>query len=179
MAIPGVVGTATGVGAEGLGAVLVFTKTPGVAGIPKDLDGVLVIVKVTGEIKALPKPPSPPGKDKPGGDPVDPIDPTSRFNRPVPIGVSTGHPAITAGTIGARVTDGTDVYALSNNHVYADENKSSVGDTVIQPGTYDGGAAPADAIGTLFDFEPINFSGLDNIIDAASMVPLVISPLTT
>jgi len=34
--------------------------------------------------------------------------------RPVPIGVSTGHPDITAGTIGARVTDGVNVYALSN-----------------------------------------------------------------
>ncbi|MFC1608029.1 hypothetical protein ACFL47_08665 [Candidatus Latescibacterota bacterium] len=146
---------------------MVFTNTPGVAGLPKNFDGVPVIVKVTGEIKALPKPPSSPGKDKPGEDPVDPIDPTSRFDRPVPIGVSTGHPAITAGTIGARVTDGSDVYALSNNLVYADENMSSIGDTVIQPGTYDGGATPADAIGTLFDYEPINFSGADNLIDAA------------
>jgi hypothetical protein len=56
--------------------------------------------------------------------------------------VSTGHPAITAGTIGARVTDGTDVFALSNNHVYADVNAASIGDAVIQPGTFDDGSSP-------------------------------------
>jgi len=73
------------------------------------------------------------------------------------------------------VTDGTNVYALSNNHVYADENTTTKGDAVIQPGTYDGGSSPADDIGTLFDFEPIVFDpdptddipGPDNIIDAA------------
>jgi len=58
----------------------------------------------------------------------------------VPTGVSTGHPAITAGTIAARVTDGINVYALSNNHVYADENQAALGDEMIQPGTYDGGS---------------------------------------
>lgn len=83
------------------------------------------------------------------------------------IGISTGHPAITAGTIGCRVTDGTNVYALSNNHVYADENNAAIGDAVIQPGTYDGGSSPADDIGTLADFEPIDFSGGPNLIDAA------------
>ena len=73
----------------------------------------------------------------------------------MPIGVSTGHPDITAGTIGARVTDGTNVYALSNNHVYANKNLAVIGDAVIQPGTFDGGSSPADDIGTLADFEPI------------------------
>ena len=94
-------------------------------------------------------------------------DTTARCDRPVPIGVSTGHPSITAGTIGARVTDGTDVYALSNNHVYAASNGATIGDNVLQPGTFDGGADPADAIGTLFDFEPIVFGGALNTIDAA------------
>ena len=85
----------------------------------------------------------------------------------MPIGVSTGHPTITAGTIGARVTDGTIVYALSNNHVYAASNSASKGDAVIQPGTFDGGSSPADDIGTLDDFEPLDFSGGDNEFDAA------------
>ena len=85
----------------------------------------------------------------------------------MPIGVSTGHPAITVGTIGCRVTDGTDVYALSNNHVYAASSVADIGDAVIQPGTRDGGSSSADDIGTLFDFEPIKFDGSDNIIDAA------------
>jgi len=97
------------------------------------------------------------------------VDTTARFVRPVPIGVSTGHPNITAGTIGARVTDGTDFYALSNNHVYADENLASIGDVVLQPGTFDGGEVPIDQIGTLYDFETIVFNDItaSNQMDAA------------
>lgn len=170
MALADVVGTATGLGANGTPVVLVLTRAPGVAGVPRSLDGVQVVVKVTGEIVALAKGGKPgPPDDKPGngGGGGESVDPTSRFDRPVPIGVSTGHPAITAGTIGARVTDGTDVYALSNNHVYARENLASIGDAVIQPGTYDGGISPADDIGTLADFEFIYFDGSDNTIDAA------------
>ena len=56
----------------------------------------------------------------------------------MPIGVSTGHPAITAGTIGARVTDGTNVFALSNNHIYANSNNAAIGDSALQPGSIDG-----------------------------------------
>ncbi len=59
------------------------------------------------------------------------------------------------------------MYALSNNHVYADANEASIGDAVIQPGTFDGGTSPADDIGTLAAFEPIDFSGGANYIDAA------------
>ena len=149
MAIPGVVGTATGLGPNGP-AVIVLTEAPGIAGIPPNLDGVPVIMKVTGEIRAL-------------------THATGRFDRPVPIGVSTGHPNITAGTIACRVkdTDGN-VYALSNNHVYADENNASIGDNVLQPGPFDGGTDPADAIATLSDFELIVFKRkAKNEIDAA------------
>jgi hypothetical protein len=100
--------------------------------------------------------------------PATPIDPSDRFTRPVPIGVSTGHPDITAGTIGCRVTDGIKVYALSNNHVYANENRATVGDAVIQPGTADGGALPDDKIGTLAAFVPIEFGMFGyNTIDVA------------
>jgi hypothetical protein len=164
MTIPDVVGTAVGLGTDGTPVVMVLTKGPGAQGIPGRLDGVPVIVKVTGEIRALKKPPWVGGGDDDGD--VG-IDPTSRFNRPVPIGVSTGHPAITAGTIGCRVKDANgNVYALSNNHVYAYENLASTGDAVIQPGTYDGGSSPADDIGTLAAFVPINFGGV-NKVDAA------------
>jgi hypothetical protein len=164
MAVPGVVGTATGLGVVGP-AVVVLTEAPGIRGIPEKLDGVPVVTRATGKIHALKKPENP-GGGKPGGK-KEPVDPTARFDRPVPIGVSTGHPYITAGTISCRVTDGADVYALSNNHVYANENKASISDNVLQPGPFDGGINPGDAIGTLFDFEPIDFSGEDNIIDAA------------
>lgn len=98
-----------------------------------------------------------------------PVDPTDWFPRPVPIGVSTGHPDITAGTIGCRVIDGDgNLYALSNNHVYAKENRAIIGDEVIQPGTIDGGELPDDYIGTLAAFVPIDFGMLGlNIVDAA------------
>jgi PKD repeat protein len=159
MAEPGIVGTGTGLNEHGRPAILVFAKSfelSRAAFIPSKIEGVPVVVKITGEFFALKKPTFAGGI----------FDLTARFDRPVPIGVSTGHPAITAGTIGCRVTDGTDVYALSNNHVYADQNDASTGDAVIQPGTYDGGSSPADNIGTLSAFEPIDFSGL-NYIDAA------------
>ena len=72
------------------------------------------------------------------------------------------------------------MYALSNNHVYADENRASIGDNVLQPGPYDGGTegpnpliVDGDEIGTLYDFEPILFCNPypsncpNNTIDAA------------
>ena len=161
MTIKGVVGTAVGVDADDKHDIKVFVEEAGVAGIPKKLDEVAVDVVVTGKIYALPKP-----EGKPGGGTT--INPKARFARPVPIGVSTGHPAITAGTIGCRVRDASGaVYALSNNHVYANENLASIGDNVLQPGPYDGGVNPTDAIGTLSAFVPIKFDGSDNTVDAA------------
>ncbi len=147
MADPAVVGTGIGLGGGARPVLLVLLEHGGVPGIPENLEGVPVRVMVTGKIYAR-------------GD-------TTAKYRPAPIGVSTGHPDITAGTIGCRVTDGTYVYALSNNHVYADENRATEGDNVLQPGPYDGGSNPDDSIGTLYDFEPILFDGSDNYIDAA------------
>ncbi len=96
------------------------------------------------------------------------IDRKVRFTRPVPIGVSTGHPGGTAGTIGALVTDGARLYALSNYHVYVVGSNAQIGDPLLQPGAYDGGAAPGDAIGTLAAFEPISFNLFgNNRVDAA------------
>ncbi|MBN1973029.1 MAG: hypothetical protein JW787_05285 [Sedimentisphaerales bacterium] len=91
---------------------------------------------------------------------------------PSHIGVSTGHPDITAGTIGCRVKkvigDKTYVFALSNNHVYANENIAILGDNVLQPGTYDYGVNPDDAIGVLYDYVPIKFGPRSsNTIDSA------------
>lgn len=165
MAIPGVVGTAVGLDQDSRAVVKVFTARGGVAGIPGRLEDVRVQPVVTGEFYALPKPESKPGK--PPKQPEEPIDPTARFDRPVPIGVSTGHIDITAGTISCRVIKGGNVYALSNNHVYADENRANIGDKVLQPGPIDGGSSPADAIGTLADYVTIKFDGTDNTVDAA------------
>ncbi len=146
---PGIVGTATGLDDNGRLVVKVFTTEKGIAKLPADLDGIPVKEEVTGKFVIY-------------------SDPTSRFSRPVPIGVSSGHPDITAGTIGCRVKDAQgNVYALSNNHVYANINNASIGDNELQPGAYDGGQDPADAIGTLYDYEPIKFDGSNNYIDAA------------
>jgi hypothetical protein len=163
MSTPAVVGTAVGLNAAGEPAVIIFTETRGVPGLPGTLDGVPVVVRQSGRIYALPNCSSPPCG---GGGGEGTVDGTARFVRPVPIGVSTGHPAITAGTIGARVTDGKNAFILTNNHVIADENQASIHDPVIQPGTYDGGQSPEDNIGTLSNFQPIVFGG-NNTIDAA------------
>ncbi len=76
--------------------------------------------------------------------------------RPAPGGVSVGHVAVTAGTIGCLVRRGDEIFILSNNHVLANSNKAQIGDAIIQPGRYDGGTE-ADQIATLFDFVPIDF----------------------
>jgi len=161
MDIFGVVGTATGIAPGGEPVVRVFTSRPGIPGIPKILDGFPVDVKVTGKIFALT------GPDNPWW-----------WERPVPIGVSTGNKGeCSAGTIGARVRNGSNVFALSNNHVYALENAAPLDSDVLQPGLFDTNCNedPGDVIGTLYDFEPIDFCYYfwfwqicpDNTIDAA------------
>lgn len=162
--IRGVVGTAIGERADGSPAIKVFTESAGVAGIETDLEGIPVEVEVTGKIVAL----GPGDKGKGSGGP----DPKSRFTRPVPIGVSTGNEGeCSAGTIGCRVKDASgNVFALSNNHVYALANRAPSGSNVHQPGLYDTGctASSANIIGTLTDFVPIVFSTLaNNTVDAA------------
>lgn len=160
MHIPGVVGTATTIDEAGIPTIVVLTEEAAVQGIPGNLDGVPVETVVSGKITARIKP------EKTSHSPS--VNPAARFPRPVPIGVSTGHFSITAGTISARVKDtGGRLYALSNNHVYADEGAAKTGDNVLQPGPYDGGLNPADAIGTLAAFSPIRFNGSPNTIDAA------------
>ena len=182
LAIQGVNGTAVGHGPQGRPAVFVLTERAGVKGIPNRIDGVPVVTRVVGKIVALnhktghskggkPPPEEPPPPTEEPTPPSGCTSTTEKF-RPACIGISTGHPDITAGTIGARVikvVDGvTTYYALSNFHVYAASNTASVGDAVIQPGTFDGGSSPDDDIGTLDDFEPIVFStSANNVIDAA------------
>ena len=168
LGVSGVVGTAIGSGQGAQPVVLVLLEYGGIKGLPGSLEGIPVRPMVTGRIYALGKPTGTPGGGHGGGDSGPSLDPTSLWPRPVPIGVSTGHPAITAGTISCRITDGHNTFVLSNNHVYAHENLASLGDAVIQPGTYDGGISPDDNIGTLYDFEPIDFSAsANNEIDAA------------
>jgi len=290
LAIRDVVGTAAGVDRNGRYAVKVYLQKAGVAGIPRELDGVPVVVETTGEFFALEQPaarkpslphrpplfPRPPQFRKPpwshwpprprrppadrdtspsvlivspadgdvvsgevtvtavalddegvlsvdffvddlflqsdtdgsdgwsafwdtsqfedgthllsavatdtigqtGSDAIDVVvdnlpGPFSPDGRPAPIGVSTGNEnECSAGTIACRVKDAQgNVYALSNNHVYARLNNAEPGEAILQPGLYDTGCTVAYAdqtIGLLGAFVPLNFGWRSvNTVDAA------------
>ena len=128
---------------------MVFTLRPGTSGIPDRVDGVPTRTVASGMFVAL-------------------IDETAGI-RPAPLGMSIGHPDITAGSLGFKVKDivSGNSYIVSNNHVMANSNKASIGDNILQPGPFDGGSDPADKIGTLADFVEIKFDGSDNVVDAA------------
>jgi hypothetical protein len=172
MAKSDVVGTAVGLTGNNVPAILVFTKKALKAGaIPQSLDGIPVVAEVTGEIVTMKKGGSPPGTGTK-------IDPTAWWPRPVPIGVSTGNAGeCSAGTIGARVKKSNNVYALSNNHVYALENAADSGSEILQPGLYDTSCQynSANVIGTLSRYVTIQFNNTScpqvssacNIVDAA------------
>jgi hypothetical protein len=160
-----VVGTGVSEDATGAPEIVVYAKRP--VQVASTMAGVPIDVEVTGPITAG----KAAAKGRPSGGSPEP-GPTGTFKRPVPIGVSTGNAGeCSAGTIGARVKDGSgNVYALSNNHVYALENTAPLGSTVLQPGLYDTGCvfSAKNAIGTLSAYEPIEFSSkASNVVDAA------------
>jgi len=98
--------------------------------------------------------------------------------RPAPGGVSIGHKAITAGTLGGLVKDRATgkIMVLSNNHVLANSDmttteKAHKGDPILQPGPYDGGKDPADRIAKLERWIQIDpFKA--NEVDCAVATPL-------
>lgn len=82
--------------------------------------------------------------------------------RPARPGVSIGHFASTAGTLGALVRDRKSgaLMILSNNHVLANltsgkDGRARIGDPILQPGPYDGGRLE-DEIASLERFLPIH-----------------------
>jgi hypothetical protein len=94
-------------------------------------------------------------------------------DRPARGGVSVGHIKVTAGTLGClSVGRGAPrnnrLMILSNNHVLANSNNAVYGDSIIQPGRYDGGSHPNDQIAILERFIPIKFGGATNYVDAAT-----------
>ncbi|MDR7039412.1 hypothetical protein J2X36_004188 [Methylobacterium sp. BE186] len=97
--------------------------------------------------------------------------------RPLRIGGSVGHAAVTAGTLGCFVRCRTsgDVGILSNNHVLAATNAGARGDVILQPGRADGGCGslPTTHVAELRDFVPIDFAP-----DAANLVDCAFAPLT-
>jgi hypothetical protein len=113
--------------------------------IPEKIRDIQTDVIEVGEIRVLPP---------------QQVDPKGRF-RPAPGGVSLGHEDITAGTFGAvvRINGSNERMILSNNHVLAKSNLAEIGDTILQPGAYDGGDPEKDEIARLYSFEPIDFTG--------------------
>ena len=92
--------------------------------------------------------------------------------RPARPGFSIGHFRITAGTFGCMVQDKKthEFKILSNNHVLANVNVAKPGDSILQPGRYDGGMHPRDTIATLESFVPL-VSSPYNLVDAAVAKP--------
>lgn len=91
-----------------------------------------------------------------------------RRQRPLMIGASIGHVAITAGTLGAVALhrpSGAPVL-LSNSHVLADEGRAEIGDPVLQPGALDRGRRPVDVVGRLLAAHPLRRDRA-NLVDAA------------
>lgn len=92
---------------------------------------------------------------------------TGRY-RPMPGGVSGGHPSITAGTINPITIHGKK-YIISNNHVLANSNDAELGDQTWQPGALDGGQ-PSDTIGHLLKWVPLHFEDDETTCPIANMV---------
>jgi len=107
--------------------------------VPGSIDGVPTDVVETGVLRALAS--------------------RTERHRPAPGGVSIGHRAITAGTLGCLVKRNGQRLILSNNHVLANSNDASVGDAILQPGPHDGGKFPQDQLAELHAFVPISFEG--------------------
>ncbi len=154
LAKPNVVGVAVGykddktaVGGELSVVVLVERKVPvsalsAVEMVPKQIDGVRTDVYEVGYLRAWDSP-------------------RDRFRPLIPSGVSIGHYKITAGTLGAIVTDRRtgEKLILSNNHVLANSNDALVGDPILQPGPTDGGTNPADMVARLERFVALRYEG--------------------
>lgn len=89
-------------------------------------------------------------------------------NRPLRIGGSIGAVHTGAsGTLGCFVTrDHEEDLILSNNHVLANENRSHLGTTTLQPGEFDGGLDPDDRVGELQKFIPL-YEKKKNRLDCA------------
>lgn len=115
--------------------------------IPKMIQNIATDVIETGEIEAQ-------GLDR------------RLMLRPVRPGTSIGHSGGTTGTVACIVKRGDQRFILSNNHVLARLNEARLGDSILQPGTADGGT-PQNAIGRLAMFVPIHFLENPPLAEAA------------
>lgn len=192
----GVIGTATAVNEHGDLVIRVYTSRLGIdENLPQNIEGIPVSAKVVGRFRPMYQPPQDkrgragepnarPLRDPVTGllpmpEPPDVDDPKRRFDRPVPIGVSGINSTLNGcatGTIGCRLVgaDGK-LFALSNNHVFADSNTAPMDDLILQPGPLDNNCSTdqSNSIGHLVGFVPLNlgfgfgFGNNNNRVDAA------------
>jgi hypothetical protein len=100
-------------------------------------------------------------------------DDVRKKQRPIMGGISASHHLVTDGTIAcmcrsvAPGDDASRVYALSNNHVFANLNRANAGDELYQPSPADGGTAN-ELFARVHRFVPISLGELSrNRVDAA------------
>jgi hypothetical protein len=87
--------------------------------------------------------------------------------RPLVPGISVGPVGVyMAGTLGAVLTDGEKAYLISNNHVFADENRLGPGTQIFQPGALDGGDATR-LVAALTVAPALLAGGVSNEVDCA------------
>jgi hypothetical protein len=93
--------------------------------------------------------------------------------RPLVLGCSVAHYMGTAGTAGgffSRTGHGNKRFILSNNHVLANEDRSRIGDVILQPGPADGGVLGSSQVGTLAAVVPLSRPGsAANVLNAAAI----------
>lgn len=169
MTNPEVVGTAVTVTEDGKPAILIMTKTPALKkgqGLPNMIEGIPVVVEVTGEIKPM-KPSS--GTSH-----------TAKQTPPIQLGTSGGwrydlaNGYCCGGTLGSLIQietpSGTKKYILSNYHVFEADIVpggngivAQTGDPVIQPALIDVGcnAANAQDVATLVVSSSLPGSNVD------------------
>ena len=144
---PGIVGTGVGVNPQGVPVIRVYVATPGVPA-PQALDNIPVERVVTGQIVAHCY-----RRRMPASRAAGRVDGSSRHHG--------WHDR------GASQRPSSQRICAEQQPRLREPEQCELGDSVLQPGSVDGGSDPNDTIGTLADFEPINFSGGDNHIDAA------------
>ena len=169
MAQKGIVGTGTGLDDDGNVVIRVYTSGADSPKIPAQIENVPVLEVLTGPLHpyqvVLP---------------ATPLQQT-RMPRPCPIGTTAiWDPGVNgtvcaAATLGCRLIDSNgNIYGLSNNHVWADENNNPIGTPAVQPSPGDANCVfgvAADQIGTLAAFLPLVFDGTTpNPCDAAIII---------
>lgn len=91
---------------------------------------------------------------------------TNKFTnkiRPLEIGYSIGHYQVSSGSIGTFVRDSRRLPCiLSNNHVLANSNLADLYDSILQPGTYDGGMIMRNKVAELTEWEKLSLIEYNN-----------------